>query len=216
MPGRLTPLVNGEFYHLFNRGIDKRHIFLQQRDFKRFKQTFIYYQLIGNKIKFSNFAKSELNLILPSQENKLIDIICYCLMPNHFHFLVRQLKDNGISIFISQLCNSYTKYFNTKYKRVGPILEGSFKAVRVESNDQLIHLSRYIHLNPVVSGLVGKLGEYPWSSYEEYMQNNSNLCLAGEILNFFSSKEKYRQFLEDQIEYGISLEMIKHQLIEDV
>src|SRR3990167_5879702 len=157
MPGRVTPLSTDEFYHIYNRGSEKRDVFTQQKDYKRFVKTFFYYQFLDPKPSFSKFSTSELNIHKPNLTNKLVEIICYCLMPNHFHFLIRQLKDNGISIFMSQLSNSYTKYFNTKYNRVGALFQGTFKAVLVESDEQLLHLSRYIHLNPIVSGLVKDL-----------------------------------------------------------
>lgn len=213
MPGRSIPLVNGEFYHLYNRGSDRRPTFTQSRDYKRFQQTLYYYQFLGPKPRFSRFAKSDLSSFKPDVNKKLVEIICFCLMPNHFHFLVKQLKDNGISIFMSQLCNSYTKYFNTKYPRVGPLFQGKFQSVLIETEEQLIHLSRYIHLNPIVSGLVKNLDDWSWSSYLEYM-NQSFICNTSEILNFFSSKEKYKEFIEAQIDLGISLEILKHQTID--
>lgn len=213
MPGRLIPLVNGEFYHLYNRGIDKRSTFNQQRDYKRFQQTLYYYQFSGPKPRFSRFAKADLSSFKPDLNKKLVDIISYCIMPNHFHFLVKQLKDNGISIFISQLCNSYTKYFNTKYPRVGPLFQGKFQSVLVESEEQFIHLSRYIHLNPVVSGLVKNLEDWYWSSYMEYI-NKPFICNTSEILNLFPSQEKYQEFVKAQIEYGITLEILKHRTID--
>ncbi|MBI2593465.1 transposase [Candidatus Daviesbacteria bacterium] len=216
MPGRNVTFGNGEFYHVYNRGSDKRNIFIQPRDYKRFQQTFYYYQFLGPKLKFSNFAKSGLQSFKPAPDSELVEIICYCLMPNHFHFLVRQLKDSGISIFISQLSNSYTKYFNTKYKRVGALLQGSFKAVHVESDEQLIHLSRYIHLNPIVSGLSKSLSSYSWSSYPNYLNQTSVLCSPTPVLNLFSSTQKYKEFTEDQIDYGTTLEILKHQVIEEV
>ncbi len=213
MPGRSTPLVNGQFYHIYNRGSEKRDIFSQNKDYKRFQQTLYYYQFLGPKPSFSKFAKNDLKIFQPSLDKKLVEIVCYCLMPNHFHLLIRQLKDNGISNFISQLGNSYTKYFNTKYSRVGPLLQGTFKAVLIESDEQLIHLSRYIHLNPVVSGLIKNLNIYPWSSYQEYL-NGKNICSIDEILNFFSSTQNYEQFTLDQVDYGSSLEILKHQAID--
>lgn len=215
MPGRLTPLVNGEYYHVYNRGSEKRDIYLKSRDYERFLETIHYYQFIGPKPKFSQFTKANLYQFKPIQANKLVEIISYCLMPNHFHFLLRQLKDDGISIFMSQLCNSYTKYFNTKYNRIGPLLQGRFKSVLIENDEQLIHTSRYIHLNPVVSKLVARLEQYPWSSYFEYISNTKGLCSTKEVLNFFPSKEKYRKLLEDQIDYGTTLEIIKHQIIDE-
>lgn len=213
MPGRTTPLMNGEFYHLYNRGSDKRSTFTQSRDYKRFQQTLYYYQYSGPKPRFSKFSKSDLNSFKPDPSNKLVEILCYCLMPNHFHFLVKQLKDSGISIFMSQLCNSYTKYFNTKYPRVGPLFQGKFQSVLIETDEQLIHLSRYIHLNPIVSGLVKNLDDWPWSSYLEYM-NQPFICNTAEILNFFASKEKYKEFIEAQVDLGITLEILKHQTID--
>lgn len=215
MPGRATPLINDYLYHVFNRGSEKRNIFLQPRDYRRFLQTSSYYQFPGPKPKFSQFTKSKLNPFKSLAESRLVEIICYCLMPNHFHFLLRQRKENGISIFMSQISNSYTKYFNTKYNRIGALFQGVFKSVLVETDEQFIHLSRYIHLNPVVSDLVKKLEKYPWSSYHEYMQETKGLCFVGEILGHFRSRVEYRKFLEDQIEYGRSLELIKHQLIDE-
>lgn len=213
MPGRITPLVNGEYYHIFNRGSEKRSIYTQPRDYTRFQKTFHYYQFSGPKPKFSQFTKS--NLFKPLLNEKLIEIICYCLMPNHFHFLVRQLKGKGISVFISQLSNSYTKYFNVKYDRIGPLLQGAFKAVRVETDEQLVHVSRYIHLNPVVSGLVKKPENYKWSSYIEYIQNESSFCSVNEVLGLFKSPEKYQKFVEDQIDYASQLAVIKLHLLDE-
>ncbi|MBI2196617.1 transposase [Candidatus Daviesbacteria bacterium] len=213
MPGRNTPLVSGEYYHIYNRGSEKRNIYTQPRDYTKFQKTFYYYQFSGPKPKFSQFKKS--NLFKPLLNEKLVEVICYCLMPNHFHFLARQLKDKGISIFISQLSNSYTKYFNVKYGRIGPLLQGAFKAVRIETDEQLVHVTRYIHLNPVVSGLVKKPEHYKWSSYLEYIKNEPFFCMVNEVLGFFKSPEKYQEFVENQIDYASQLAVIKHHLLDD-
>lgn len=214
MPGRVTPLVTGEFYHIFNRGSEKRDIFTQPRDYQRFLKTFYYYHFLGKKPSFSKFAKSQLSSFDPDPNKKLVDITCYCLMPNHFHFLIKQLKDNGISTFISQLSNSYTKYFNTKYKRVGALFQGVFKAVHIETEDQFIHLSRYIHLNPVVSGLTKDLNDYKWSSYLEYINGQSFYCSPEDILSLYSSTDSYKKFVENQIDYATSLEILKHRTVD--
>lgn len=137
-------------------------------------------------------------------------------MPNHFHFLIKQLKEKGISIFLSQLSNSYTKYFNVKYGRIGPLLQGAFKAVRIETDEQLVHVSRYIHLNPVVSGIVKLPEEYTWSSYQEYIQQAPFFCSIEEVMGLFKSPRKYRKFVEDQIDYASKLELIKHHLLDEV
>jgi len=215
MPGRALPLVNNEVYHIFNRGSDKRNIFLLQGDYRRFIKTFYYYQFEGPKPRLSELNKNRFTNFNPTQNSKLVEIIAYCLMPNHFHFLVKQLKTDGISIFMSQLSNSYTKYFNTKFKRVGSLLQGTFKSVIVKTDGQLIHVSRYIHINPVVAGIVSKPQYHQWSSYTEYANGLSGYCSTELILGLFSSREEYCKFTEDQIDYGKSLEAIKHQLLED-
>lgn len=214
MPGRIIPLVNGEIYHIYNRGSDKRNIFLSSRDNSRFKYTFYYYQFTQIKRRFSKLSKSDLASFMPSRDKKLVEIICYCMMLNHFHFLIRQLLDNGISKFMSQLCNSYTKYFNTKRRRIGPLLQGAFKTVLIESEEQFIHCSRYIHLNPVVSGIVKNPEDYEWSSYQEYLTGNRTICSIDEVLSLFPSVGKYKEFIDDQKDYGTSLEILKHQLID--
>lgn len=209
MPGRLIPLVSGEYYHIFNRGNNKRPIFLGSRDYKRFLQTFYYYQQIGPKPRFSEFSKNKIFSINPTN-TKLVEIISYCLMPNHFHFLLKQLVDNGIAIFISQLSNSYTKYFNNKYGNVGALLQGAFKSVLVEDDAQLLHVSRYIHLNPIVSGISLNLEDYKWSSFLEYMNQKPFFCTPHKILDFFPTVIEYKEFIENQREYGEILEFIKH------
>lgn len=215
MPGRALPLVNNEVYHIFNRGSDKRNIFLLQKDYRRFIKTFYYYQFEGPKPKLSELSKNRFIKFNPTQSSKLVEILTYCLMPNHFHFLVKQLKTDGISIFMSQLANSYTKYFNRKFKRIGSLLQGTFKSVIVKTDGQLIHVSRYIHINPVVAGIVSKPQYHQWSSYAEYANGSDGHCSTDLILSLFSSRKEYCKFTEDQIDYGKSLEAIKHQLIED-
>ena len=131
-------------------------------------------------------------------------------MPNHFHFLLKQNQEKGIFEFISKLSNSYAKYFNTKNRRKGPLLEGEFKAVHIETNEQLLHVSRYIHLNPLVGYVAKDLETYKWSSYLEFTQNHEALCSKEVILNQFKSPKEYKQFVLDQENYGKELEKIKH------
>jgi len=187
-------------------------IFNDKWDYKRFVKTFLYYQLQGPKPKFSQFSPENIRL---DTNQKIVEIISYCLMPNHFHFLLQQKSDGGITEFLSKISNSYTKYFNTKNERVGPILQGEFKSVLVETNEQLLHLSRYIHLNPLVSYLTNNLESYTWSSYLEYIgQNKTSICAKEIILDQFKSAQDHKQFVLDQEEYGKELERIKHQTLD--
>lgn len=214
MPYRIIQLENGFIYHIYNRGVAKLAIFEQSEDYKRFIKTLNYYQYDGPKPKFSHFPRFQKTFKL-NYSNKIVEIHAYCLMPNHFHLLVKQIRDGGITEFVSKLSNSYTKYYNTKYKRVGPLLQGEFKAVLVESDEQLLHLSRYIHLNPLVSSLVKNLNQYPWSSYHEYIKGRTGICSKDTILPFFKSPKEYEKFVLDHADYAKQLYFIKHQLLEE-
>lgn len=181
------------------------------RDYKRFLKTTSYYQLEDPKPRFSIFDPKITNL---TQRGKIVNIICYCLMPNHFHFLLKQEGEGGVTEFISKLTNSYTKYFNIKNRRVGPLFQGEFKAVRVETDEQLVHLSRYIHLNPIADYISKDLDSYRWSSYSEYLGANSGICDKGAVLDQFKSADDYKNFILDQENYARKLEFIKHQLLD--
>jgi len=214
MPGRKTVFENGYFYHIYNRGSEKRIIFARPQNYQRFIKTIYYYQYEGPKLRLSLLNQDCFQNFKPDQSKKLVEIICYCLMPNHFHFLIKQIKEDGISKFISQLSNSYTKYFNTRFKRVGALFQGVFQAVIMESDEQFIHTSRYIHLNPLVSGLIDNLSDWPWSSYEEYTNKKGGICSKQPIMSNFPSAEIYEKFVLDQADYGKTLELLKHQSID--
>lgn len=202
--------MTNEIYHVFNRGVEKRSVFLNERDYKHFLETIEHY--CSTNTKLSRKAKST---IRPLQQRQLVEILGYCLMPNHFHLLLRQIGENGISIFLGRIENSFTKYFNIKNERVGPLFQGAFKAVLVENDEHFLHLSRYIHLNPLVGNLVKDLKKYRWSSFPAYLGEEKNGFLSTqEILSHFSSSKDYEKFIMDHAEYAKSLEAIKHQLFD--
>lgn len=213
MPSRTVPFVNGQYYHVFNRGVASMRIFETATDYKRFIKVMCYYQLGTIKPRFSFLDSSKMRL---NKDNKIVEIICYCQMPNHFHFLLKQISDGGVTEFVSKLSNSYTKYFNTKNKRTGPILQGEFKSVHVETDKQLIHLSRYIHLNPLVSFLTKDLNLYRWSSYKEYLGlDKADIGCKEIVLGQFKSPKDYQSFVLDQEGYGKELEYLKHHLLDE-
>lgn len=216
---RQVLLTNDHFYHIFNRGINRQPVFTTKKEYERTQDTLEYYRFASLPVRQSKFLvlpEKERALLwenISSRNSTLVDILAYCLLPNHFHFLLRQNKNDGISRFLSNFTNSYTKYFNTKHKRTGPLFTGTFKSVLVESDEQLIHLSRYIHLNPTTSFLVKPevLKEYPWSSYSCYFEKENNNVIETEtILSYFKSKKKYEEFVMDQASYARELELIKH------
>lgn len=216
MPPRHIPFASGEIYHIVSRGSNKDRIFLITRDYKRFVKGLAYYKFDGPKPSFSKLSQLQILGMEPKLTSKFVEILGFCLMSNHIHLLVKQLKDSGVSNFMRQLLNSYAKYFNIKHKHSGPLFESRFRAVQIENDEQLLHVSRYIHLNPVVSHVADSLETYAWSSYTDYMNGESQLCLVTEVLSYFESPDKYRTFLKDQISYGESLEQIKHQVLEDI
>jgi putative transposase len=209
MTYRRVVLANNEVYHVINRGVEKRKIFLDKRDYSRFFRTFVYYQKANPPVRFS-FKKRALKKRFSNLDN-LVEIVSYCLMPNHFHFLLKQVKNNGISLFIGRLTNSYTRYFNTRHKRTGHLFQGPFKAVRIETDEQLIHVSRYIHLNPVVDFLVEDLKKYPYSSYLEYLdgKQEEGVCQKKLVLDQFSSPQEYEKFVLDQKDYAQKLKQYR-------
>lgn len=214
MPYRITPFVNGEFYHLYTRGVEKQNTFSDRRDYSHFVEALFYYHIQDPKPKFSTHRRTKVFPI--DYSKKIVDIICYCLMPNHFHLLVKQLQNGGISELMRKLILSSTKYRNTKYNHQGSLFQVPFKSVHIESEEQLIHVSRYIHLNPLVSLLTKDLKLYHWSSYLEYIGMRDNLAVKKEeILQFFKSPKDYEKFVLDQADYGMTLERIKHLAIDE-
>ncbi len=224
MPYRVTPLVTGEVYHVFNRSIARQPIFLTSKDFQRALDLTNYYNHLNPPIRFSHFNRLPIllknkvweNLIKENQ--KLVDILAFCLMPNHIHFLIKEIKDNGITTFMRKFQNSYAKYINAKTERTGSLFQSMFKAVRILTDEQLVHVARYIHLNPITSYMVKNIEQlkvYPWSSFPLYLDKNySGLINTEEILNSFKSRVELIKFTEDQISYQRELAKIKHLLFE--
>ncbi len=220
---RKTLIVKDEIYHVFNRSVGKLPIFLSRRDYERAIEVFKFYLHNKPPLRFSYYnrltddQKRKLSEEIIQSHEKVVEIICFCLMPNHFHFLLKSLTEDGIKQFISNFQNSYAKYFNTKTNRNGTLFQQNFKAVRIESDEQLIHVSRYIHLNPVTSYLMDAkdMENYQWSSYYDYFKENSPPYLTKDlVLTNFKSYKEYKQFTLDQVNYQRELDKIKHLILE--
>ena len=221
MPARKINFINGQIYHVFNKTIESKKIFDDNYLCREFLETILYYRSSKVRSRFSQYKilSAEIqNLILKEILNPIyfkVEILSYCLMQTHFHFLLKQLSENGISKFIGNTLNSFTRYFNIKFERKGPIFLPRFKAVLIKSEEQLKHVSRYIHLNPYSDGLIksiDKLENYPWSSFKEYFPNSSQkLSNPDFILGLFNNdKLRYKKFVFDNADYQKSLEHIKH------
>jgi putative transposase len=198
--------TNDQIYHIYNRGIEKRTIFESKSDYQHALTTFCYYQRSNLPLRLSHFLslnQEERDKFDPKKYPKLVDIISFCLMPNHFHLLVKQLVDNGVKTFISNFSNSYSRYFNLKHNRSGHLLQGTFKAVWVEDDGQLMRVSHYIHLNPVASFLIkeGEIFSFQWSSASEYIsKNNNGICNKKLILDYYKNVDEYKKSLIFQAE----------------
>ncbi len=204
-------ITEGEYYHVYNRGVEKKNIFLNDLDYNRFLLTLLLLQstqTINNLsyhtisfIKHRVFDKAVSEKIkLEVMEKKYIELISFVLMPNHFHIIIKEKKENGISKFMQRTQNSYAKYFNTKYKKSGHLFQGPYRAVHIKDNEQLLYLSAYIHRNPnVLSKFKNKSSSYKWSSYTDYLNDNrfGNLLCPQIVSGQFSNSLEYYDFVEN-------------------
>lgn len=223
MPARNPPLITNETYHIYNRGLDDRITFTDEVNFRRALLTLEYYRPIVPPIRLSQFLsldRENREKILKDirQRERLVEVLSFCFMSNHFHLLLRQEVDGGISKFMSNFLNSYTRFFNTKRERVGQIFFRPFKAVRIHNEYQLLHISRYIHLNPYSARIAENLQElknYRWSSLREYLGLVKNgFCEKDSLLSNFKNADRYLNFVLDQADYQRDLEEIKHLAID--
>lgn len=222
MPYRKVIFANKEIYHVVNQGVAKESIFRGPKDYQRAFLLIDFYRHSQPALRFSHHLrqpkeKREAFFKDLKKAAQIVEIIAFCLMPNHFHFLLRQLIDKGISRFMANLQNSYARYFNLKYKRTGPLFSPLFKAIRIETDEQLVHVSRYIHLNPSTSFIVEikDLEDYKWSSLPTYLKLSPYYFVNPEpVLNHFPNVKNYRQFVFDQADYQRKLQKIKQFLLE--
>ena len=201
MPSKNTikKFVPGGIYHVYNRGVEKRSIFAADQDYR----TFL------NLLKITLTPKEELDnadYIEIKNRADSVKLLSYCLMPNHFHLIIMQLDKTGMTELMRSISNAYVAYFNKHYKRVGGLFQGTYKAVLIEKDEHLIHVSRYIHMNPLE--IHQKLEEYPYSSYKHYLDNSHPKWLnLSTIIEQFANPKEYKKFVEDH--KSDSVRMIK-------
>lgn len=191
MPRKIVPLITGNTYHVYNRGVDKREIFLNKSDYLRFYISLDIFNVTEPVINFDSArVKRE-----KGQGEKLVEIKAYCLLPNHFHLIVEQLQDGGISEFMKRISGGYTSYFNSKLERSGSLFQGTFKKVPVLNQEQYQYLLAYVNENHFVHGIQLEREIYHSSSLhyqalkkskllnvtQETYSFNDNLQLANEI-----------------------------------
>ena len=210
---RKIPLVQDEYYHIYSRGNDKRDIFHNHNDYERFQKS-LY---LANSDKHFRFETIE-NVYDVNRGNKMVFIGAYCLMPNHFHILIKQSGENGISKFMQKLLTAHSMYYNIKYERTGSLFEGKFKVEHLGEDRYLKYIFSYIHLNPVKliypnwkeEGLADKkrvitfLNKYTYSSFLDYTEVNrqENAILdRSEFPDYFPSTQHFENEIMDWINY---------------
>ncbi len=228
--------INEEYYHIYNRGVDKRIIFKNKNDLRRFFQSMDEFNIIDPigsiyensftriniKEKTSLGSRTPKSTTFKLKKDKLVNFVCYCLNPNHYHFLLQQLVDDGIPKFMHKIGTGYTNYFNEKYKRSGSLCQGKYKAIHIDSNEYLLHLSAYINLNYKVHdyNLLGsRTPKLIKSSWEEYVEDNDNknkkdFCEKDIILDQFGNIEDYKGFTKDSLKEIKENKQIKKLLLE--
>jgi len=208
----------GYLYHVFTKSIAGYRIFRGDEDYSRMIEMLRYYKYERPPMRFSVYQEAiekgitSINNELSSKDT-LVDLIAFCIMPTHIHLILCQLKENGISLFMQNLLNSYSRYFNVKYERKGPLWQGRFKGILIETDEQLLHLTRYIHLNPTSDGLVDHPEDWSYSSYNEYL---------GSLLNGLTNFNRYlvidpatyKTFVDSRKDYQQRLSEIKHLCLE--
>jgi len=193
----------GGYYHLYNRGVNRHLLFKDQKDYSTFLSYLQFYlspppNLQGSSLKVAPSRK--LNNYVDE-----IELLAYCLMPNHFHLMVKQNSEYAINHFMRSLCTKYSRYFNTRHKRVGHLFQGIYKAVRIYDEYQFTYLTKYIHRNPLdllaFKDNPRRLHEYKYSSYGNYLHLFQQSWVSIEdVLSYFSktnSRLSYQNFVEE-------------------
>ena len=228
----------GGYYHIYNRGVDKRTIFNEERDRWRFLQAVALFRSIKNHEKtlweLENSGKGAnmktlRNYFKRNQEELLVKVIANCLMDNHYHFILKEEKENGIAKFMQKFGTSYSMYFNGKYDRTGKLWEGSYKRVEVDSDLYLQYLLVYINvINPGeiiqpdlkevgaknIDKIMNYTANYRWSTHKEFLQTRNSFVINKDILGrVFNDAEKYREFCK-MVLRSEKYKQIKHLTFE--
>lgn len=205
----------GEYYHIYNRGVEKRNVFSDASDWERMLKL-LYVSNATKPFVYRDIQDKAFEKI--DRGEQFVAIGAYCLMPNHFHILVKEIEENGLSRFMEKLSTSYAMYFNKKYKRSGVLFQGTFKAEHVDNDEYLKYLFAYIHLNPVKlidpkwkeNGIKDRVGakkylkDYRYSSYVDHLgeqREESAILAPEEFPGYFEGKNEFQEYIEDWLTY---------------
>lgn len=213
---RYEDLAVGECYHVFTRGVEHCPIFLDEQDHRRFYEGMFLFNDTRSSVITHDAFRRYLDVSFGQYcdtRNRLVNIVSFCLMSNHYHLLLEQIAENGISRFLHRLNMGYVKYFNLRHSRTGVLFDGRFQAVLIQKESQLEHVPKYIHLNAldraglpwregILSGwdkALHVLDNYPWSSHRVYVDGLQELPVVHQqiVTEFFPTGEEYIRSLKD-------------------
>jgi len=166
---------------------------MDKKDLDRFTDILEYYRIQSPPSRFS-FRKRP-GLEQKTTQIPLVNIVSYLMMPDHFHLLLEQPNPEGVSRFMALVTNSYTKYFNARHKRSGPLFKGIFKRKEINKSSQIVEVASFIHLEPLRKGIVSDIKRFPFSSFPEYMGSRVGFCSKDSIMKNFSSQDDYLTYL---------------------
>ncbi|KKR62478.1 hypothetical protein A2643_01970 [Candidatus Nomurabacteria bacterium RIFCSPHIGHO2_01_FULL_39_220] len=214
---RKQPLVTGEYYHIYNRGVDKRDIFASKKDLDRFIESICEFNRVEVIVSLANLRKT--NEIAPKalSENPLVAIVAYCLNPNHFHFVLKQLVDGGIAKFMQKLQAGYTSYFNIKNSRTGSLFQGTFKSQLMNNENYFNKILGYANKNYQVHNIPKSKMNLVFASDYEYENNNFKIVSKIEgkrILEIFNGSKNFKKHC-DEIVSMVREERGKTSLLEE-
>ncbi|MDZ7611474.1 MAG: transposase [Candidatus Moranbacteria bacterium] len=237
---RKEGFYNGEYYHIYNRGVDKREIFLNEQYFRRFllyMRKFnnkyapggLYEEYLRNKKKDSSnedeggrgggrgsASTLEAEPLPPSQDEKIVEIIAYCLNPNHFHLLLKQKEEGGISSYMQKIGTGFTMFFNKKNDRSGSLFQGRYKSVHIDTNEYLLYLSAYINCNNFIHGYNNSPEDWLYSSYLDFIGRREGILPKKSIIleQFDNSFKDYKKFCKMNMEYLKDRKEMQKYLLE--
>lgn len=225
---RKVKFAPGERYHICVRGVGKQAIFLDDRDYIRFLFLLLYFQapisFFNLSRQVTHFVRSKAFNVSDAEKSEVlqkrqVSVESFALMPNHVHTSLQEIKERGVSSYMQRLLTGYAKYFNVKYAKTGHVFEGPFRAVPVESNEQLVYLSAYIHRNPRdLPEWRNKEHQYPWSSYQDYIVQNrwGEFLKPGITLDQFTDENSYKEFVESSGAKDKVVSQIGEQFLLDI
>lgn len=219
MAMRKIPFVGNEYYHIYNRGVDKRDMLLDSYDLDRFMKSMREFNVVRpiGSIYENRDRKRESKASIIQEVSPLVKFVVYGINPNHFHFILEQTEERGIEKFMHRLGTGFSKYFNAKYQRSGSLFQGKFKAIHIDSNEYLLHLSAYINLNDRAHNRGSKASMLCKTSWDEYLGKGSDeLCDKNIILGQFKNASGYRKFAEESLEGIIQRKIMLANIDEEI